>query len=288
MPPLDWLSQLTQPLPAPPLFLEQWTWPELAELQARGVTTVLLPIGATEQHGPHLPFNTDTIIATSCCAYASALTGVPILPTLPITVSLGHTEKWPGTLSLYPETLIAMVREIAHWCFATGWTRLVIVNAHCGNDAALRVAVDRLRFDLVGQLSVATRNTWNLTPEIAAAFTADAQDWHANQAETDLMLFLAPHTVRRDALPTAADPDRTAGCIFPWMVPHTSRNGVTGAPGIGNSTHGELLLTQIGTALATCVTKAQTEAPPLAWSRTTSAFGPLRAPSESSLILPQT
>jgi creatinine amidohydrolase len=235
--------------------------------------TLLLPVGATEQHGPHLPLNTDSVIATSACAYASALTGVPVLPAIRIGVSIGHTEKWPGTFSVFHETLIDTVKEIARWCAATGWQRLVIVNSHLGNDAALRVAVDRIRFDLCGQLAIATRNTWALTAEINEAFLADATDWHANRAETDLMMFLAPGSVRTESLPGAADPDRTSGCVFPWMVANTSTNGATGAPGIGNSTHGERLLKLIGTSLALLLTRAEIETPPLPWKRTTPVFG---------------
>lgn len=237
------------------------------------MTTIMLPIGATEQHGPHLPINTDSVIATASCAYASALSGVPVLPTLRISASIGHTEKWPGTFAIFHETLIDTVKDIARWCAATGWKQLILVNSHFGNDAALRVAVDRLRFDLVGQLAIATRNTWALSPELSAAFTADAADWHANRAETDLMMFLSPETVDTSKVAEAKDPDRTIGCVFPWMVAHTSSNGVTGSPGIGNPTHGEALLKLIGTGLATLLAKARTEMPPLLWVRSTPVFG---------------
>lgn len=271
---LEWMSRLAKPLPQAPVFLEDLAWPHVQALQAAGMTTLLLPVGATEQHGPHLPLNTDSVIATSACAYASALTCVPVLPTIRIGVSIGHTEKWLGTISVFHETLINTVKDIARWCVATGWKQLIIVNSHCGNDAALRVAVDRLRFDFVGQFAVAVRNTWALSAGIAASFTEDASDWHANKAETDLMMFLAPESVHMAELADAEDPDRTADCVFPWMVAHTSTNGVTGTPGIGNASHGQDLLTAIGTCLATLIDSARTESAPLPWKRTTSAFGP--------------
>ncbi len=155
----NWMTRLTEPLPRAPLFLEELAWPQVQALQESGMKTLLLPIGATEQHGPHLPLNTDSVIATAACAYASALTGVPVLPTVRISVSIGHTEKWPGTFAIFHETLIDTIKDIARWCAATGWKQLVLVNSHFGNDAALRVAVDRLRFNLVGQFAIATRNT---------------------------------------------------------------------------------------------------------------------------------
>lgn len=233
---------------------------------------LLLPVGATEQHGPHLPLNTDTVIAEAVCARASALTGMPVLPALAYTVSLGHTEKWPGTFAIMHETLMASIREIARWAAAAGWSRLLVVNAHFGNDAPLRCAVDRLRFDLPGRLLAAARNTWQLSPEIAARFTHDAADWHANEAETSLLLHLAPRTVRMDRLQSADDPDRTAGCVFPHMVAHTSLNGVTGRPSLATAEAGAELLQLMGEALAALAARAESEGPPLAWERTSPAF----------------
>lgn len=262
-----WISRLKTPLPQAPVFLDALAWPQVQALLDAGMKTLILPVGATEQHGPHLPLSTDSIIATAASAYASAVTSVPVLPTLRVGVSIGHTEKWPGTFAIFHETLINTVKEIAQWAVATGWEQLILVNSHCGNDAALRVAVDRLRFDFTGRLAVLMRNTWSLTQEIEQAFTEDALDWHANKAETDLMLFLAPELVRQDALAKADDPDRTGDCVFPWMVANTSRNGVTGSPNMGNATHGEALLEQIGMSLATLVHRARTETPPLPWSR---------------------
>ncbi len=250
-----------------PVLLEQLAWPDA---QHTLDDVLLLPVGATEQHGPHLPLNTDTLIATAACHYASAQTGAPVLPALSYTVSLGHTEKWPGTFAIMHETLMNTVREIATWAVASGWKRLLIINSHFGNDAPLRCAVDRLRFDFVGKLLVAVRNTWALTQSIAAQFTHDAADWHANEAETSLLLHVAPQFVRTDRI--TDDPDRTSDCVFPHMVPHTSTNGVTGQPSEATAERGASLLREIGDALVALIERARTEEPPLAWTRTTTAF----------------
>ncbi len=265
----EWFARLAAPLERAPVRLETLAWPEAEQTLG---DVLLLPIGATEQHGPHLPLNTDTIIATSACAMASAQTGEPVLPALNFTVSLGHTEKWPGTFAIFHETLINTVREIARWAVASGWKRLLLVNAHFGNDAPLRCAVDRLRFDFAGRLFVAVRNTWQLTASIAERFTHDAADWHANEAETSLLLFLAPEAVRTERIGTADDRDRTTGCVFPHMVAQTSANGVTGTPSLASAERGRALITEIGAALGTLVERARTEQPPLAWERTTTAF----------------
>jgi creatinine amidohydrolase len=250
-----------------PILLENLPWPEV---QRTLDDVLLLPVGAIEQHGPHLPLNTDTHIAVASCHAASSLTGAPVLPPLSYTVSLGHTEKWPGTFAVMHETLMHTVRDIARWAVASGWKRLLIVNSHFGNDAALRCAVDRLRFDFAGRLFAAVRNTWALTQSIATKFSRDAADWHANEAETSLLLHIAPHLVRTECI--VDDPDRTAGCIFPHMVAHTSTNGVTGRPSEANAEYGASLLEEIAAALAALIRSARTEEPPLAWERTTTVF----------------
>ena len=83
------------------------------------------------------------------------------------------------------------------------WSMTKSLNADCVTDG--RVVV---RFDFPGQLFVATRNTWQLTPSIAQQFTHDAADWHANEAETSLLLCLAPQSVWLKPIPTATKNER--------------------------------------------------------------------------------
>jgi len=244
-----------------PVLLENLSWRAIAELQAGGQDMLILPIGATEQHGPHLPINTDTAIASAVCSYASARTMVPMLPPLSYGVSVGHTSKWPGTFSINHETLIAMIREIALWSMRTGWRRLLIVNAHFGNDASLRVAVDRIRTEFLGGIQIGLRHTYQLTTEIWNYFISDAADLHANCAETDLMLHLAPDTVRMDWVED--DPDRTEGLVFSYPVSQTSLNGITGKPSLGSADRGTKMFVKMGEALAEIINRARCEIPPL-------------------------
>ncbi len=243
------------------LRLEELSWKTIANLQENGPRMLLLPTGATEQHGPHLPINTDTVIADQVVAYASAQTGIPMLPAMPYTVSAGHTTKWPGTFSLSHQTFIASVRELVSWAVATGWEKLFIINSHFGNDASLRVAVDQLRLEFLGKLQIGVRNSFSLTPDILSYFLCDGDDIHANQAETDLMLYLAPDTVRMDLVED--DPDRTDGTVFSYPVAQTSLNGITGKPSAGTVERGQSLFREMGEALAALCRKALTEMPPL-------------------------
>ena len=198
-----------------PVILENLAWPEIAELREKNGGLLLLPLGATEQHGPHLPVAMDTLLAEAVCHAASDQTGVPVMSALRYTVSQGHTPKWPGTFSLRHETFIATLRDIAAWAVATGWKRLLFVNAHFGNDAPARVAVDQLR--LAPSWQAAGRPHPCLQAQrrdLAECYTSDAGDLHANQAETSLMLHLHPELVHMDRLAESDDPDRTGDTVF--------------------------------------------------------------------------
>lgn len=255
-----------------PVLWESLTWPELASLRDCGADYCLLPLGATEQHGPHLPVNTDSVFAAATCYYASARTGIPVLPTLSYGCSLGHTAHWPGTLSLFPETLSITVREISSFLLRTGFRRLLIVNSHWGNTSALRCAIDRIRFDHAGEFQIGLRNSFEFTRSIWSQFIDDAEDFHANRAETALMLFLDPPAVRGDKIED--DPDRTAGKVFTYVVPQTSTNGVTGLPSRATAEDGKRLFIEMGEALAGFVAAAKTEQPPLPSFRSSHAPEP--------------
>lgn len=235
-------------------------WPEVRDLLDQGHDMLVLPCGATEQHGAHLPINTDTVIGQAVCAYACEQAGVPMLPPLSYTVSVGHTPKWPGTFSLSHETFIATICEMADWAERTGWRRLLLVNSHFGNDASLRVAVDKIRTSRMGQFQIGMRHTFSLTPEIWEEFISDAEDLHANKSETDLMLHLAPGTVNMDVVED--DPDRTVGKVFSYPVAQTSKDGLTGKPSLGTAEAGKVLFEKMGNALAALLETAKTETPP--------------------------
>jgi creatinine amidohydrolase len=246
-----------------PVLLENLAWPEIVSLRDENGGLLLLPLGATEQHGPHLPVAMDTLLAESVCHAVSAKTGVPVMSALRYTVSQGHTAKWPGTFSLSHETFIATLRDLASWAVATGWKRLLLVNSHFGNDAPARVAVDQLRLAHLGNLQVGLIHVFHLTENIWKEYTQDAADLHANQAETSLMLHLFPERVHLDRLSDSDDPDRTTGKIFCYPVAQTSLNGVTGFPSRATAEQGKRLFEAMVASLQEKVTAAISEEPPL-------------------------
>ncbi len=238
------------------------TWEELPGDLRHASCAAILPVGATEQHGPHLGCGMDSRLADRLCRDVSRATGAPMLPTLPYGCSLGHSRRWPGTIALDPLVMTQLVVQIGTWAHHSGVRRLFLVNAHVGNAAPLRCALEVLRATY-DDLMLALVNTATMSERVRAVHFADAEDWHANEAETALMMALAPEMVRSDKLAQADDEDRTAGRVFAHPVNRTSRNGVTGFPSLATRELGERLYRWMVEDLTALVAAGLAEQPPL-------------------------
>lgn len=242
-----------------------WSQRTSAELPAdiaAACGSAILPVGATEQHGPHLGCGMDAVLADRLCAAVAARTNVPALPTLPYGCSLGHSRRWPGTLSLQPTTLIEVVKQIGDWAYYAGVRRLFIVNTHVTNAAPLRCALEMLRAEH-DDMMVALFNSASLSPRLREVHFADGADWHANDAETSMMLGVAPEMARAELLAAADDPDRTADLVFAHPVNRTSRNGVTGQPSRANADKGSKWFAWMVEDLTELIMRGMAEKPPL-------------------------
>jgi creatinine amidohydrolase len=242
---------------------EDLTGPEVAAILAAHPTEVgLLPVGATEQHGPHLPTGTDTIIATGLADAVSARTGAPVLPAINVSCSFGHGRMLGGTLSLTPELLARAIGQVADWAASSGLRRILAINAHMGNAAGLGVAGDHLRLERP-DLRFGVVHWWQASPEVAAEAGVDGDDIHANRAETALMLALAPGSVRAGLVAGADDEDRTGGLVFRYTAESLSVNGVTGRPSEATPALGDRLLALTVDAVCELVDRGRVEEPPL-------------------------
>jgi mycofactocin system creatininase family protein len=156
--------------------------------QLDGTAPVLMvPVGSTEQHGPHLPLDTDTRIATAVAGSVATRLGHLLAPAIPYGAS-GEHQSFPGTISIGTAALTAVLTEYAR--SACEWApRLVFVNGHGGNLDALRSATATLRREGrdAGWVSVG-----RTAPGDSAA------DFHAGHTETSLLLHLSPQAVRRE------------------------------------------------------------------------------------------
>lgn len=98
----------------------------------------LVPVGATEQHGPHLPVGTDTIVARSLAERVSGVTGSLVLPEVALGVGEWHGTALAGTLAATPEAFLATVDTVCTWAVSSGVRRLPFLNGHVGNTARSR------------------------------------------------------------------------------------------------------------------------------------------------------
>ncbi|MEM7323533.1 MAG: mycofactocin biosynthesis peptidyl-dipeptidase MftE [Actinomycetota bacterium] len=194
---------------------------------ADGPSTLIVPLGATEQHGPHLPFNTDTVIASAWAdAVAARLGDVVVAPPLPYGSS-GEHQAFAGTLSIGQDALravlIELVRSAGH-----SFSRVVLLSGHAGNVVPVREAADQLRRE--GHDVIELFPTWgSLVDDNDRPIPVDA---HAGLTETSLMLHLQPQAVRLDlavAGPTAPISELLESMVA-GGVSAVSSSGVLGDP----------------------------------------------------------
>ena len=243
----------------------QMTWQEIGQLPGQGTDCAMLPIGATEQHGPHMACGMDAEIALHLCRAVAEQTSVALLPTLPYGCSIGHSKRWPGTIALQPKTVIDVVKQIGDWVYASGFKRFFIINSHVTNFAPLRCALEMLRAEHDGFM-VAVINSASISERVRQQHFHDADDWHANDAETSLMMALSPSMVREELIADSDDPDRTEDCVFSHPVNRTSSNGVTGTPSLATKEKGEQLFSWMVEDLSALVNRGLKEQSPLPYS----------------------
>ena len=240
----------------------QRTWAELPRDLALSAQSAMLPVGATEQHGTHLGCGMDAVLADRLCAAVAERTKVAMLPALPYGCSLGHSRRWPGTIAIQPTTLIDLVKQIGDGAYRSGVRRLFIVNTHVTNAAPLRCALELLRAEH-DDLMVALIDSATISARVREFHFADAADWHANDAETSLMLAIAPDMVRHDLVAEADDPDRTRGLVFAHPVNRTSRTGATGMPSRATAANGRRWFGWMVEDLSALIVRGTRETPPL-------------------------
>lgn len=176
---------------------------DFAQAQGNGLaaaTVAVLPVGAVEQHGPHLPLAVDTTlvdgIVTAALPQLPADVPVLVLPTQSIGLSLEH-QDYAGTLGLSPATLLALWTEIGACVARAGVQKLLIFNAHGGNVSSMDIVARQLRMQC--GLLVYHSSWFNLPlPEsVQHAFSAHEHRFgvHGGEVETAMMLHLAPDTV---------------------------------------------------------------------------------------------
>jgi creatinine amidohydrolase len=240
-------------------------WPDVAAGPRR---LLVVPVGALEQHGPHLPLDTDTRIAVAAAERACAgRAGVGLAPAIAIGAS-GEHAGFPGTLSIGHVALSTLLVELGRHA-SLHWPAMLLVNGHGGNAGAISDALGKLRAE--GR----DCHVWHagVRPAMLAAIRGDgppgpgdgerpgqpgaalALDAHAGRVETSLMLALAPGDVRPgDAVAGQTRPlPEIMAELRAGGVRRVSPNGVLGDPAGASAAEGEALLALLAADLAATV-----------------------------------
>jgi creatinine amidohydrolase len=219
------------------IFLEELTWPDVKAAMQTGVDTVVFAIGATEQHGPHLPLSCDTLIGSSLAELvAHRLERALVAPVVRVGCSQHHIA-FPGTMSIEPSELRAVLLEYMETIFHHGFQRVVMIPSHGGN------------FATVAETARAAREKWpdkqivaftDLNRLIDVAFEASAKfgvtpgqsGIHAGEFETSILLSTHPELV--DMTRAEAGFTGEFKSIIPDLMAHgvarVSANGILGDP----------------------------------------------------------
>ena len=230
--------------------LEDLSGPEIGT-RITSSAIIVQPVGAVEQHGPHLPLSVDHVIAHEAAKALAAAYGntydLWLLPT--ISVSKSNEHAWsPGTLWLSAETFLAVSRDIGHCVAATAAKRLVFLNAHGGNTALLNAACREIRF-AEGLM------TFLVHPIVPPGHDSESPESefgmgiHGGHSETSIFMYLRPGLVRLEkavrAVPEGLSRNRYARfggmTTFGWLSNDFSPQGHIGDPTKANPDEGEQL-----------------------------------------------
>jgi creatinine amidohydrolase len=182
------------------VFLAEMTNPEL-EAFLRRSQTVIVPVGSTEQHGPHGPLGTDAFVPTEVARRVAPEVDAAVAPTIPYSLSYPH-EGFTGVVFLRMSTFAALIEDLCAQLSTMGFRRIVFLNGHYDNTYAIAYACAGAAE--AGRLAEGTRafpvNYWDgMTAEEAAEFFDAASGLHANRGETSAVMAINPDWVDLDA-----------------------------------------------------------------------------------------
>jgi len=228
--------------------LARLTWKE-AEQALGAAKLALVPVGSLEQHGPHLTLDTDLAVAQALADRLHSDLGVEAVLCPPITYGLSeHHMAFPGTLTLRPDTLLAVFRDLIESLSVWELRRVLVINGHGGNIDVLRLVSRNARRDR-GSLVAAIMWAVLAAPEIATR-AQSPQYGHACEIETSVAMDLIPDRLRPDkidqpgrrrSVDPLTDPPRSLVDQAVWMEEWTD-DGALGDPSLASAEVGKELV----------------------------------------------
>ena len=225
----------------PHRFLPYLSWTAIDGLPDKANTVIVLPVGAIEQHGPHLPCSVDSVISSGVLgrALAKLPDEVPAYGMAPITYGKSDEHlHFPGTMTLTGPTLLATVTEIGESVYRAGFRKLLLANGHGGQPQVLEMAARELRLHH-GDFVIVPFHVSRL-PSAAGKYASEQEKklaMHAGHSETALMLALAPETVHMERAVANMPPPFPSKLLSPdgrpacaWTARDFGPSGIIGDP----------------------------------------------------------
>lgn len=244
-----------------------------AEMNARDLkqvsreeTLVILPVAAVEQHGPHMPTATDTIICTAVAEQVEQKLkdSVLLLPTLWLGASQHHL-RWGATLTSRVENYETLLCEICESLLEDGYRRILILNGHGGNIGPMQISLRRLQVNYQNCLLMAA-SYWSIAKEeIASLLEGECKTLgHACEAETSLIMHLRPELVQKSEIENFIDytPDVVDGVYICRDMFQRTQKGATGRPDLASAEKGETMFTAIVEKVITVINSLAEESLP--------------------------
>ena len=266
----------------PKRFLPYLTWTQIAQLPDQANTVIVLPAGAIEQHGAHLPCAVESIISAGVVGHALARLpdDIPAFALAPITYGKSDEHlHFPGTMTLEGPTLLNMVIEIGESVYRAGFRKLLIVNGHGGQPQIMEMAARELRLRH-GNYVVVPHFTWRVA-NVAGQFLSDREkrlSMHAGHAETAILMALAPDTVHMQHAVANYPPEFPCKTLSvdgrpaaAWTARDFGPSGVIGDPLPATPEQGHAILDSLAESWARGITELHEmhwiERPEQSWGR---------------------
>jgi len=233
--------------------MEDMNWPDIREALQDGFTTAVVAIGSTEQHGPHLPTKTDTLIG-DLIAHGVALKLGDALQAKTVCVGCSeHHLAFPGTISIEASTLKAIISDYTNSLVRQGFKTIIYLPSHGGNFASVKEAIEEQQKKFPEQKIIGYTDLMsfmNYLLDISAEFgiTKEEAGAHAGENETSFMLAFAEELVRRDRFaPGYLGPlgEKEVKIILERGMPALSEKGVLGDPTKASAERGKVYLEKL-------------------------------------------